>query len=90
MTAASISIELFGIPRTRAGRAEIAVSARTVREALTALGAACPALADVCQPDGRVSPHFLLSLDGKQFVTDLDYPLRANDRLLLLSADAGG
>jgi molybdopterin converting factor small subunit len=90
MTPAEVTVELFGIPRARAGRGEVAVTAATAREALLQLGAACPALAGLLGPDGRLSPHFLLSLNGQQFVTDLDYSLRPGDRLLLLSADAGG
>jgi hypothetical protein len=41
-------------------------------------------------PQGRLAAHYLLSLEGQRFLTDLDYPLQAQDHLLLLSADAGG
>ncbi|HWG47110.1 MAG TPA: MoaD/ThiS family protein [Gemmataceae bacterium] len=74
----------------RAGRAELRVNAATVGEALAAIVAACPALADMRRPDGRLVPHYLLSLDGKHFVTDLTETLPNDARLLLLSADAGG
>jgi hypothetical protein len=47
-------------------------------------------LKDLKQADGRLSPHYLLSINGEQFVTDLQQKLRPGDRLLLLSADAGG
>ena len=87
---ADVTIELFGIPRARAGRSEVALAAATVREALKQLGADFPKLTDLLRPDGRLSPHLLLSLDGRQFVADLDQPLRPGERLLLLSADAGG
>jgi hypothetical protein len=66
------------------------VSAATAGAALEAVAAACPDLANIRQADGRLDPHYLLSLDGEQFVTDLAQPLRSGDRLLLLSADAGG
>ena len=84
-----ITVELFGVPRLRAGRAEVPVEASTVGEALAALERACPGLAGLVQ-GARVSPHYLLSLDGRQFVTGLGERLRPGDRLLLLSADAGG
>ena len=85
-----ITIELFGMPRARAGVKEVAVSASNAREALAEIIQQCPKLADVFQIDGSLSPHYLLSLDGQQFISELSQPLRSGDRLLLLSADAGG
>jgi molybdopterin converting factor small subunit len=84
-----VTVEFFGIPRHRAGRAELAVPAGTVAELLAAIERACPALAGLVR-DGRVSPHYLLSLDGRRFLTDLQQPVRPGERVLLLSADAGG
>jgi molybdopterin converting factor small subunit len=85
-----VMVEFFGIPRARAGCQEMTLSAATPREALAALVADCPGLEGLCLPDGRLAPGYLLSLDGTRFVTDLDQPLRTGERLLLLSADAGG
>ena len=85
-----VTVEFYGVPRVRACRAEIIVSASTVAEALGAVAFACPALVDVVQCDGRLAPHYLLSLDGERFLTDLNQPLSPGDRLLLLSADIGG
>ncbi len=90
MSVPEVTIELYGVPRARAGRKEVVVSAATAAEALAALAAACPALGALCRPDGRLAPHYLLSLDGQCFVADLARPLCPGDRLLLLSADAGG
>jgi molybdopterin converting factor small subunit len=85
-----VTVEFYGVPRARAGRKDLGVRAATAGEALAAVITACPALAGVRRPDGRLDPQYLLSLDGVRFVTDLAQPLRAGDRLLLLSADAGG
>lgn len=85
-----VTVELFGIPRQRAGRAELAVEARTMRDLLEGITRACPALAGLTRADGRLSPHYLLSLDGQRFLREPDEPLRPGDRVLLLSADAGG
>jgi molybdopterin converting factor small subunit len=85
-----VIVEFFGVPRARAGRPELHVHAATVAEALAAVAESCPQLASLCQSDGRLSPHYLLSLDGQRFVTDLAQPLQPGDRVLLLSADAGG
>jgi molybdopterin converting factor small subunit len=85
-----VTVEFFGVPRARAGRTEMTVSAATVGEVLAAVAGACPKLADVVRPDGCLASHYLLSRDGERFVSGLDEPLREGERLLLLSADAGG
>jgi molybdopterin converting factor small subunit len=85
-----VTVEFYGIPRQRAGRAELRVPAGTVADALAAVEQACPALAGLRQADGRLSAHYLLSLNGDRFVRDLRQPLEAGDCLIVLSADAGG
>jgi hypothetical protein len=85
-----VTIEFFGVPRLRAGVAELAVEAITAGEALARAAVACPGLRGVLAPGGRLDPHYLLSLGGERFVTELSEPLPAGARLLLLSADAGG
>ncbi len=85
-----VTIEFYGIPRARAGRKDLVVSATTAGEALAEVARECPNLAGMFQSDGRLSPHYLLSLDGQSFVTDLAHLLHSGDRLLLLSADVGG
>lgn len=90
MSLPTITIELFGMPRARADVRELVVSAATVGEALAEVISKCPQLADLVKADGGLSPQYLLSLDGQRFVSDVSQPLRPGDRLLLLSADAGG
>jgi molybdopterin converting factor small subunit len=85
-----VTVEFYGVPRHRAGRAELAVAARTIGELLEAVEKACPGLAGLRRPDGRLAAHYLLSIDGREFVTDVRQQLRPGDRVLLLSADAGG
>jgi molybdopterin converting factor small subunit len=87
---ALVTVEFFGIPRRQAGRAELAVPAGPVSDLLEVIERCCPGLQGLRQADGRLSPHYLLSIDGQEFVTDLRRELRPGDRLLLLSADAGG
>jgi molybdopterin converting factor small subunit len=87
---ALVTVEFFGIPRQRAGRADLAVPAGTVSELLRRVEESCPELKGLRQADGRLSPHYLLSIDGQKFVTDLQQRLRPGERLLVLSADAGG
>jgi molybdopterin converting factor small subunit len=90
MEHSEVTIELFGIPRQRAGVAHVTVRAATLADALRQLEAACPKLTGLTQTDGSLSPHYLLSIDGACFVGDLRTSVSAQTRLLLLSADAGG
>jgi molybdopterin converting factor small subunit len=85
-----VTVELFGVPRLRAGVAEVRTAAGTVAEVLAAVERACPGLRGLRTPEGRPAPHYLLSLDGRRFLADPAEALRDGDRLLLLSADAGG
>jgi molybdopterin converting factor small subunit len=85
----NVIVEFYGIPRQRAGRAELIVAAATLGDALALIERQCPELAGLCA-EGRLAPHYRLSLDGKQFLTDLNQHLAEGSRLLLLSADAGG
>lgn len=83
-------IELYGVPRQRAGVDRLPVEATTLREALQAVVRSHPGLADCCTHDGRLRPGYIANLNGRKFVRDEDTPLSAGDAVLLLSADAGG
>ena len=85
-----VTVEFYGVPRLRAGRAELTVPAATVAELLDAVARECPALADLRRDDGRPAAHYLLSVEGRAFVSDPGQALRPGERVLLLSADAGG
>jgi molybdopterin converting factor small subunit len=85
----TIVVELFGVPRERAGQAELTVRGRTVKEAIEALCECCPPLRGMCE-NGSLNSNYLLSLDGKRFIADLNQPLPTGARLLILGADAGG
>lgn len=86
---ARIIVEFYGVPRHRAGRPAITVEGGTVRAALAAVAAECPGLADLLAGD-RLAAHYLLSVNGERFLTELDVELGSGTVLLLLSADAGG
>lgn len=86
-----IVVELYGVPRLRAGTGRLTVEGSSVAEALAALGRAAPVLVgSVLGPDGAVLPAYRLSLNGDRFVSDPSTPLADGDALLLLSADVGG
>lgn len=89
-----ITLELFGVPRLRAGVARVPLVAGSVAEALDELGRVCPGLVDSVLFEGRLHPAYLLNLNGERFLTsDQDVgavSLRDGDSLLLMAADVGG
>ena len=85
-----VTIELYGVPRFRAGVARLAVEAGSVGEALGALGRECPALIGTVLEGERVNPAYRLNVNGERFVSDPAAPLADGDALILLSADVGG
>lgn len=87
---AEIIVEFFGIPRRRAGVARANLTAATVAQALTEIQRRYTQLQDLQDPDGKLNPHYLLSVDGRMFVADSHLTLEPQSRLLLMSADAGG
>ncbi len=88
--AGTVTIEFFNIPRERAGRSELTVPSGTMGEVLAAVERACPGLRGLVEPDGRLARHYLVSLGGQCFISDLRHCLQPGERLWLLSADAGG
>jgi molybdopterin converting factor small subunit len=84
-----VTVEFFGMARAKANRPSLTLCAATPREAIQGVIAACPGLRDAYVED-RLSPRYLLSLDGERFLGGLDEMLPPGARLLLLSADAGG
>ena len=82
-------VEFLGIPRERAGISEMELEAGTLGQVLGELSARCPGLSEFITPEG-LHPSFAANLNGDEFVKCLDTRLSANDRLLILSADAGG
>ncbi|MFQ5719653.1 MAG: NTP transferase domain-containing protein [Acidobacteriota bacterium] len=86
----SVVFELFGIARRRAGRSEVPVSGATLGEAVGALEAICPELSGILIRDGHLTAQARLSVNGERFVASATHRLRDGDRLILLSAAAGG
>jgi sulfur-carrier protein len=85
-----VVIELYGVARLRAGRDALSVDARSLGEALRALGASCPALDPSVVEGGRLKPHYLVAVNGLQLTADPETRLTDGDVVVLLAADAGG
>ena len=82
-------VEFLGIPRERAGIAEVEIEAETLGQLLGALATRYPALADFISADS-LHPSLAANLNGDAFVSDPATLLDKDDHLLILSADAGG
>ena len=85
-----ITIELFGVPRLRAGTGRVELEAVDVGSAILGLGRACPTLVGSVLDGGTVHPAYKLSLNGDRFVDEPATALVDGDVLLLLAADVGG
>ena len=82
-------VEFLGIPRERAGISELEIEGETLGQVLGMLVTRCPALGELIT-DGGLHPSVVANLNGDEFVKDPETRLAADDRLLILSADAGG
>lgn len=82
-------VEFFGLPRERAGVAELQIEAATLGQALEVLARRFPRLGELVG-GGRLHPSVAANLNANAFVSDPATPLQRTDRLLILSADAGG
>jgi molybdopterin converting factor small subunit len=82
-------VEFLGIPRERAGVSEVEIYAETLGQVLRTLAVRFPPLQELITERG-LHASVAANLNGDLFVRDPATPMRASDRLILLSADAGG
>jgi len=82
-------VEFLGVPRERAGVAELEVQEETLGQLLATLAARIPSLRELIVID-RLHPACVANLNGDQFVSDPATPLGDQDSILILSADVGG
>jgi molybdopterin converting factor small subunit len=82
-------VEFFGLSRERAGVAEIELQVDTLGQLFGVLAARFPSLGDLIGVD-HLSAALVANLNGDQFVSDPALRLGQDDRVLILSADAGG
>jgi molybdopterin converting factor small subunit len=91
-----ITVEFFGIPRQRAGRAKMKLSLRDCAESATLgtileiLARELPDFARDCVVDNRLKKGYIANINGQRFITDPEAPITDGETLLILSADAGG
>ena len=82
-------VEFLGIPRERAGVSEVEIEAKTLGELLGTLASRFPHLRELITAGG-LHPSVAANLNGDEFVSDPGTSFNAQDRLILLSSDAGG
>jgi len=85
-----VAVELFGIPRARAGVAQTTAVGDCLGDVLADLAQRFPYLAEECIDGRTLRPNFTANLCGLRFVTAPETPLTDGDTVLLLSLDAGG
>lgn len=85
-----VTVELFGIPRVRAGVSQTVADGSTLGDVFCDLAQRFPALAETCISGRRLKAGFTANIRGELFVTDPNTSLREGDSILLLSMDAGG
>ena len=90
----TVQVELFGIPRQRAGvpRVAVTVDGPAVRlgDVLLEVSRQFPSFGAECLTGDRPSAGVAVNLDGHQFVADPETLVQAGQSLLIMSADAGG
>jgi molybdopterin converting factor small subunit len=82
-------VEFLGVPRQRAGISELEVQAKTLGQLLATLASEIPPLSEFMAVD-RLHSSIIANLNGDRFISDPATPLVKDDRVLILSADAGG
>ncbi|MBK7827261.1 MoaD/ThiS family protein [Nannocystis sp.] len=85
-----VTVELYGLPRLRAGAERCELAPGRLRELLAALAAALPGLVPDILRDGGLSEHALLAVDGRDLLTDPEAQIPDGAVLVLISAQAGG
>jgi molybdopterin converting factor small subunit len=85
-----VRVELFGIPRARAGIAHTTAAGPCLGDVLIDLASRFPELATECIDGRRLRAGFTANLDGERFVTEPNTRLRDGETVLILSVDAGG
>ncbi len=86
----TVHVELFGIPRERAGVDKVDVEATDLGDVLDELAVRFPTFAETCLSEGELRSGYLANVNGCQFTRDNNTELTPDTTILILSADAGG
>lgn len=85
-----VKVELFGIPRARAGVSQTVAVGSTLGDVFLDLARRFPTLGEACIEGRTLKAGYMANLRGERFVRDPATELNDDDAVLLLSLDAGG
>lgn len=85
-----VIVELFGIPRARAGVSQAVANGTTLGDIFVDLARQFPTLGGTCIQGQFLKAGYIANLRGEQFVTHPSTRLKEGDSILLMSLDAGG
>ena len=85
-----VTVELFGIPRLRAGVAKTTAQGTVLGDILFDLANRFPGLAKDCIDGKQLRAGYTVNLGGNRFVSSPETALGPDDTVMLLSLDAGG
>jgi hypothetical protein len=89
-TKSSVIVEFLGIPRNRAGVSSCLVPTGSLSSIIDHLKIKYPRLSEHLDVGIKGKGHVLYSLNGDKFLSDPGFELVNGQRLLVISADAGG
>ncbi len=85
-----VVVELYGLPRLRAGAERIELAAGRLEVVLAALALALPGLVPDIIADGHLTEHALVAIDGRSLIVDPGAEIPDGAVLVMISAQAGG
>jgi len=85
-----VVVELYGLPRLRAGAERIELAAGRLEVLLAALALALPGLVPDIIADGQLTEHALIAIDGRSLIVDPVAEIPDGAVLVMISAQAGG
>lgn len=85
-----VAVELYGIPRARAGVARASAVGANLGDVLADLARQFPSLAKTCIDGRSLRPGYVVNLGAERFVTAPETTIRDGETVLLMSLDAGG
>jgi molybdopterin converting factor small subunit len=85
-----VVVELYGLPRLRAGAERVELAAGRLDALLTALARTLPGLVPDIIADGALTEHALVAIDGRSLLVDPHTEIPDGAVLVMISAQAGG
>ena len=85
-----VVVELYGLPRLRAGAERIELAPGRLHALLVEMAAALPGLVPDIIAAGALTEHALVAIDGRSLLIDPAAEIPDGAVLVMISAQAGG